>query len=237
MPENYELPISRKPMAIENLPQAESLKIKKDTTPREMFPGLGKDYAAFGFNNGCFSFGDVIEYCLQTTGPAHALISSWVASWAATTKVCDFLDTGRFLSCRFLLDRMFSTTRKKVYDFIVNKYGTESIRTSRIHTKFCVLYNDQWFVVIETSANLNKNLRLETFRITENERFARFFINLFEDLFAVIDGKDNETLASAQKLELITEQDLGGKQTDAERNAIDLGLDFESQDVGNLFEI
>ena len=212
----YKLPLSHNPMSIETLPQAKILKIKKDTTPSVMFPGLKKDYAAFGFNNGCFSFGDVIEYCMQSTGPVHALISSWVASWAATEKVCEFIDNRKFLSCRFLLDRMFSESRKPVYDYIVEKYGVESIRTSRVHTKFCVLMNDEWNIVIETSANLNKNKRLETFRITENKEFALFFKSLFDDLFNVIDPKDNTTLKSAQDLELITEKD-NSKQPKAKK--------------------
>jgi hypothetical protein len=124
-----------------------------------------------------------------------------VASAAASEKVVEWLDNRRLISARFLLDRMFTETRRKVYDFIVRKFGVDSIRTSRVHTKFCVLHNEDWFVVIETSANLNKNVRLESFRVTEDEKYCLFFKQMFDNFFNVISPKSNGKLESAQKLE------------------------------------
>lgn len=198
--EDIELPVENQQLSFLELPLPETARFIKNSSPEDIFPDFKKGYSAFGMNNGSFSFGDVIEYVLNHTGPAHAMISSWVASQAASEKVVDWLGNRRILSARFLLDRMFTETRRKVYDFIVRKFGLDSIRTSRIHTKFCVLHNEDWFVVIETSANLNKNTRLEIFRITEDKAFCMFFKEMFDNFFNIISPKENGLLAAAQKL-------------------------------------
>lgn len=201
--EDIVLPIKNQQLSFLDTPVSTMNQFIKNSSPRELFPDFKKGYSAFGMNNGSFSFGDVIEYILQNIGPAHALISSWVASQAASEKVVEWLGNRRLISARFLLDRMFTETRRTVYDYIVKKFGGDSIRTSRVHTKFCVLYNAEWFVVIETSANLNKNLRLESFRITEDESYCMFFKTMFDNFFEVIAPKENGLLRSAQKLQEI----------------------------------
>lgn len=199
--EDIELPIKNVQLSFLDTPKTTMNQFIKNSTVKDIFPAFKKGYSAFGMNNGSFSFGDVIEHVLNHTGPAHAMISSWVASQAASEKVVEWLNNRRLISARFLLDRMFTETRRKVYNFIVRKFGINSIRTSRVHTKFCVLHNDDWFVVIETSANLNKNVRLESFRITEDENYCGFFKTMFDNFFDVIAPEDNGKLVSAQKLE------------------------------------
>lgn len=201
--EDITLPIKNQQLSFLDTPLSTMNQFIKNSSPRELFPDFKKGYCAFGMNNGSFSFGDVIEYILQNIGPAHALISSWVASQAASEKVVEWLGNHRLKSARFLLDRMFTETRRTVYNFIVKKFGVDSIRTSRVHTKFCVLYNTEYFVVIETSANLNKNMRLENFRITEDESYCMFFKTMFDNFFEVIAPKENGLLRSAQKLQEI----------------------------------
>ena len=210
MTEQIKLPVPTQ-LNFFDTPKAKSGKYKGIVTPQEMFPNFKKGYSVFGMNNGSFSFGDVVEHFLNQIGPAHCLISTWVASQAATTKVCHFLDDNRFLSVRFLVDRMFSESRKPVYDYIVKNFGVDSIRTSRNHVKFCVLYNEKFNVVIETSANLNKNTRLESFRITEDEQFCQFFRNIFDDFFNKIAPSENTKLSSSQKLESIDEFSYGAQ--------------------------
>lgn len=222
MREQIELPIKNTQLSFEELSAPATVIYRGVITPAETFPNFKKGYSAFGMNNGSFSFGDVISHVLGEIGPAHALISTWVASQAATTKVCQFLNDGRFLSVRFLVDRMFSESRKPVYDYIVKNFGLNAIRTSRCHTKFCILYNDEYSVVIETSANLNKNVRLESFRITEDEAFCGFFRNMFDDFFNVISPSENTKLSSAQKLDNLSEKSYG--QT--EENNYQIEYDF-----------
>ena len=66
--------------------------------------------------------------------------------------------------------------------------------------------------MIETSANLNKNVRLESFRITENKEFCDFFRNMFYEFFNEISPSENKLLSSAQKLGNIKPQLIGIKE-------------------------
>lgn len=222
--EDIKVPIGGEQLSFMDTPIPKNPQFIKNSTPRDIFSNFKKGYSAFGMNNGSFSFGDVIEHVLNHIGPSHALISSWVASQAANEKVVEWLGNRRLVSARFLLDRMFTETRRKVYDFIVRKFGVNSIRTSRVHTKFCVLYNDEWFVVIETSANLNKNVRLESFRITEDENYCMFFKQMFDNFFNVISPKENGKLSSAQKLEELPDI-INGLDDLASNDALQTALD------------
>jgi len=170
----------------QKLPRLDSIKFMGRCRPADIFPDLRKNSSCFGLNNGSFSFGDVIEHVLNHTGRAHALISSWVASERSIKQVLRYFKNKRFLSVKFLLDRMFPNSRPDIFQYVVDNFGVDSIRVSYVHSKFCALYNEEWFFVIETSANLNKNRRLESFRITEDEKFVSFFRELFVNLFKVI---------------------------------------------------
>jgi hypothetical protein len=154
--------------------------------PKDVFPGFRKGCSMFAFNAGNFSFIDVIKYIINETGPCHAFISAWVGGAASIKKVLRFLRNDRFLSVRFLFDRILPNTRPDDFGFLVENFGIESVRILRTHAKFCVLWNSEWYVVIETSANLNKNLRLEFFRITEDEKFCGFFMDFMENVFRLI---------------------------------------------------
>jgi hypothetical protein len=188
--EDISLPIKNQRLGYE-APAAKATRFIKNCSPVDIFPDFKKGYSAFGMNNGSFGFGDIIEYILNKTGPAHALIASWVANQMAMQKVAEYLDNYRFLSVRFLLDRMFANSRADIYKYVIEKFGVDCIRTTRLHAKFCCLYNADWAVVIETSANLNKNLRLESFRITEDKDFLIFFKELFDNLFNILAPKHN----------------------------------------------
>lgn len=194
--EDIELLVKNQRFDFPETPVPEVARFMKNSAPGDIFSNFRKGYSGFGMNNGSFSFGDVIEYILTCTGPSHALISSWVASQVSVDKVVEILDNRRLISVRFLLDRMFAKSRPKVYDFIVRRFGVNSIRTTRTHVKFCVLHNEKWFVVIETSANLNRNMRLESFRITEDRAFCMFFKEMFDNFFNVISPKPDSELAS-----------------------------------------
>lgn len=194
--EDIKLPLENQRFDFPETAVPEALRYIKNSIPADIFPRFRKGFSGFGMNNGSFSFGDVIEYVLTRTGPVHALISSWVASQRSTEKIMEIFENRRLISVKFLLDRMFPNTRPKIYDYIVRNFGVDSVRTTRTHVKFCVLYNESWFVVIETSANLNRNRRLESFRITEDKAFCMFFKEMFDNFFNMIAPKTNNEEAA-----------------------------------------
>lgn len=92
---------------------------------------------------------------------------------------------------------------------MLDRFG-DCIRTTRIHAKFVVIRNEQWNIVIRTSANLNKNVRLENFEIDDDKDFADFFQKFFDEAFKKIALNENHRLKSSQKLKNILDV-AGGK--------------------------
>lgn len=165
-------------------------------------PGMGVDDAfrhihkgmcELNFNDGKYSFVDVIDYVLETAGKSNIDISTWVASTASTQIIEDFLEDGVIHRFRFLVDKGFPANRKKLYNHILALYG-DCVRVTLNHAKFCLIYNDDWNFVIETSANLNKNKRLENFRITEHKQYREFFSGVFDRFFECPSRKFQENL-------------------------------------------
>ena len=162
--------------------RTDKIDLSFDNYVEEAFPDIKKGMCEFAFSNGSFSVIDVVDYILEKTGTASIDISSWVASYASVNHIIDFLEDQRLNKMRFLMDSGFKSTRRELYDHI-QKWYPDCIALSSIHAKFVIIYNDKYNFVIETSANLNKNNRLESFRITENKEYCDFFRKTFNDIF------------------------------------------------------
>lgn len=148
----------------------------------EAFPKLEKDMCEMVLSNGSFSLIDLLDYILEFTGTASMDISTWIASYASITHVEDFLEDNSVNSFRFIFDSGILRTRKEFIDKVLKKHGDIIAITSN-HSKFTCIYNDKYNFVVETSANLNKNLRLENFRVTENKEYCDFYRSVFDDIF------------------------------------------------------
>ncbi len=153
-----------------------------DNYVEDAFPEIRKGMCEFTFSNGSFSVIDVIDYLLEKTGTANIDVSTWVASYASINHIIDFLEDQKLNKMRFLMDSGFKRTRKELYNHI-QKWYPDSIALTTTHAKFILIYNDDYSFVIETSANLNKNNRLESFRITENKEYCDFFKTTFNDIY------------------------------------------------------
>ena len=154
-----------------------------DKYVEEAFPSLEKNMSEFVFSNGSFSLIDLIDYILKKTGKAKIDVSTWVASYASINHIIDFLEDQRINEFRFLMDSGFKNTRRELYDHI-DKFFPNSIALTRTHSKFTIIHNDEYNFVIETSANLNKNNRLENFRVTEDKTYCDFFRGVFNDIYS-----------------------------------------------------
>lgn len=162
--------------------RTDKIDLSFDNYVEEAFPLIKKDMCEFTFSNGAFSLIDVIDYLLEKTEISNVDISSWVASYGSFNHIIDFLEDQKLNKMRFLMDSGFARTRKELYNHI-QKWYPDSIALTQTHAKFVLIYNDNFNFVIETSANLNKNNRLESFRITENKEYCDFFRNTFDDIY------------------------------------------------------
>lgn len=190
--------------------QNKKMAMSSTMTAADIVGKIEKGMRRFGFTAGQFSMSDLIQHILICTGPADLYISTWAASSEGIKKAFEFLDNGMLRNIRFMIDTGAKQYRDDQFGKLLDKFG-DCIRTTRIHAKFFVIRNDKWDIVVRTSANLNKNLRLENFEIDENKEFADFFQKFFDEAFSQIAVNENRRLKSSQRLKDVIDVAGGGK--------------------------
>lgn len=164
-------------------------KLMRQQTAKEAIGELYPGCSIFGITKGQFSLIELISVILDQTGPANLFISTWTAAGADLTDAFNLIQSGKLLSCRFLVDHTFQRRRPAFAAKIRELFGAESVRVTRNHAKFSLIYNDQWNLVLKTSMNLNFNPRLEDFDIQDDPELAKFLLDLMDEIFKRITPK------------------------------------------------
>lgn len=160
-------------------------RLSKVASARDTIVGFGHDMDVVGLTFGQFSLLDLIDAALEITGPADVAISTWSAGFYDVDAAKRFRDSGRLNGIRFVMDSSAKRGQATVGD-VGELFGLGSVRATRSHTKFALITNSNWSVVITSSMNLNLNPRCEQFEMTDDagrcELFMQFVDALFDDL-------------------------------------------------------
>jgi hypothetical protein len=132
---------------------------------------------------GAFSLVDVLMHCLEATGPADVVVSTWTAAGADIGFAYDLLRSGAIRSLRFLVDFSFPSRQPAYCAALRERFGDDAIRVCKNHAKFCTIGNDTWNVVIRSSMNLNLNRRLENVEISEDRDLCEYLASVVDSLF------------------------------------------------------
>lgn len=190
---------------------------------------IQKGMRRFGLTAGQFSLNDLIEHILNQTGPADLYVTTWAASQQGIKRAFQFLHNKRVRKIRFMIDVGAKKVRDDSFSDLLDSYG-DSIRTTKIHAKFVLIRNEKWDIVIRTSANLNRNQRVENFEIDDDKEFADFLQRFFDEAFKLIVPEDNYNVKSSRKLEHVIAA-MDPKSKSQENNGINFDIDFD-----NLFD-
>ena len=137
----------------------------------------------FGLSTGAFSLIDLLTYCLDATGPADVTISCWTASGQDIEECHRRLTGGGMTSVRFLMDFSHSRRKPEWAQALRERFGDDAIRVTVNHSKFAIVRNAEWALVIRSSMNLNRNLRLESFDISDDADMADWLGSVVDWLF------------------------------------------------------
>lgn len=136
-----------------------------------------------GFTSGEFSLIDIVEaVARKMSGPA-VVLATWTAAGAEMTHVEDFIATGVVSGARWIVDRSFQNRQPKLCTALREKFGDDAIRVQRVHCKFALLDDGERHAVIQTSANLNKNSRIENVNVSPCPVFFRAYSELVSEIF------------------------------------------------------
>ncbi len=166
-------------------------RLSKAANAATTIDGFAHDTDVAGLTYGQFSLIDLIEATLAITGPGHVTISTWSAGFYDVDAAIRFRDSGKLLSCRFVMDSSAKRGQATVGD-VAEIFGQDNVRATRTHTKFATIINDGWSVLITSSMNLNLNPRCEQFEMTDDKDRARLFLDFADALWAELPPGDTE---------------------------------------------
>jgi hypothetical protein len=149
------------------------------------------DYAAavdtggetFGFTSGDFSLIDVIRAIVRKMQSPAIVLSTWTAAGSDMQHVLDFLDEGKISAARWIVDRSFQNRQPALCQTLRDKFGDEAIRVQRVHCKFALLEDASRKIILQTSANLNRNMRIENVSVSACPVFFTAYSQLVADIF------------------------------------------------------
>jgi hypothetical protein len=139
----------------------------------------------FTLSKGAVSMADCVAWVLDEIGPADALLSTWTIAAEEISNLRQLLDTGRILRLRVLVDPSFVRRHPAYTAELRATFGAECLRLVCSHAKLAVLTNMDWAVTIQSSANLNRALRCESFSIEDNLVLSTSIVDTLGAWFAL----------------------------------------------------
>lgn len=166
------------------------VRLFKADSARGAVHDFGHDDEITVWTFGQFSIVDVLAVLLNKTGPVDLVAATWTAASADFTRVFELMRDGRIRSARWILDRSFRNRAPEFTETMTDQFGADNIRAISTHTKFLLLGNDDWHVVVRTSMNLNENHRLEYFDVIDDEEFYLWHLGMVDGIFRDRDPGD-----------------------------------------------
>ena len=77
----------------------------------------------FGICKGQFSLVELIEQCLDATGPANVVCSTWTAGAADILHFGALMDDERIRGCWWLVDFSFAARQPEYCDMLIERFG------------------------------------------------------------------------------------------------------------------
>lgn len=130
---------------------------------------------------GDFSMHELLEWLLQTTGPAAVHISSFSISEVAIRSFFRLMESNTILQLECLFDLSVKRHKLGLLHFANNI--ASSIAISKNHAKFILLKNENWQLVVMGTANFQVNDKNEVGIISTDPVLFKFYTQIFSDWF------------------------------------------------------
>lgn len=129
---------------------------------------------------GDWSAHDMILHALDFTGPAELWFSTWSISEDAFRKIVRAKNAGLIREIHGIADWRCTTWSGDAIQLV--KEQADRFAMVPAHAKLYVLRSDKWGVVIQSSANMTNNPRIETSIITEDPELADWHIGWIDEV-------------------------------------------------------
>ena len=162
------------------------MKIAADcSTARRAFAGLAQGVCVHGFSDGSWSLIDGIRELLRIAGPSKITLSTWTAAAADLREAERLLRASAISDFRLLIDASFASRQPAYCAAARTLFGDDAIRVWKAHSKFCVVEGRALRALYLTSANLNRNKRLESWSVIASSELVADYLALVDRLWAL----------------------------------------------------
>lgn len=194
---NFQMPWESEPKTDEDLNADKSVQVKKTVNRHETRRVLSElaleKELPWHFEQGvsyhCISFGDVdaltyMRVVVKQQRIKYALISSWCIASEDIREVREWLERGYIGRCDFYVGEIFKASYYQQYEELQDLCKTLGGRVAicRNHSKVMVLIGERFDVVIESSANVNTNPRIEQGVITVDTELAHWYKDFYDGI-------------------------------------------------------
>lgn len=135
-----------------------------------------------GLTDGRFSLLDILRSLLDVTGPADVTIAAWTAGIRDSRTAAWLMMERKIKTLRWLIDRSFIIRQPEYAAEVLETFGPNSLIEAKTHAKFLLIEGGGWSLVVRSSMNLNKNVRIEHYDIDDSPEIFSIFSNLCDDL-------------------------------------------------------
>lgn len=142
-----------------------------------------------GYSYHCISHGDVdsltyLRAIVKQQKIKYVLLSTWCMAITDVEEIKSWLDKGYIERIDFYCGEIFQKQYAGVYKFMKENCIVENARVCicRNHSKVMAGYGERFDFVIESSANVNTNPRIEQASIHIDTKLADFFKEFYDGL-------------------------------------------------------
>lgn len=142
-----------------------------------------------GVSYHCISFGDVdaltyMRVVVKQQPIKYALVSTWCMASEDIREIRTWIEQGNIGRVDFYVGEIFKASYLKQYEELQDLCKTLGGRVAicRNHAKIMVLIGEKFDCVIESSANVNTNPRIEQAVITTSSELAYWYKDFFDGI-------------------------------------------------------
>ena len=161
--------------------------LRRCDNAREAIEDFEKGVELYGLTKGLFSLTDIIVALLEKTGPAELFISTRTAAKSNVAKMIELINSGKVVASWWLVDFSFHRRSPELSMEIRGVFGDNAVRIAKNHSKFTLIRNSDWDIVVRTSMNLNQNPRLENFTIAHDPELSTFLRDILAEIWKTQD--------------------------------------------------
>ena len=144
-----------------------------------------------GVSYHCISHGDVdaltyMRVIVKQQRIKYALVSTWCIASEDIAEIRSWIERGYIGRCDFYVGEIFKASYYKQYQELIAlcKELGGRIAICRNHAKIMVLLGERFDAVVESSANVNTNPRIEQACITVDSELAHWYKDFFDGIIS-----------------------------------------------------